>query len=578
MRLMLPMSNSEKHALLHDAAVALQLGCLYSVREQSQPDGTLVVSAKLSDSFGFVDHPQLTTVQPRGELVDFRCDCADFRKARRFCVHCAALADRFFEEICTRSCTLQEEAPVVPLFPEAPASPPPVEQISYTFCNSRQDMYPGKLNPRIPLVRYQQMYGNNARARMLYARHPRWGGSCFGITATASMFFLPEDPVTAPDFRVGAVYPADLQLTSRSKQLHMTLHTFIEGMHILQSHERISRPRNRQLRNPHCLDELCQRVLHFQQTKTEPVAMGVWRTPRFDGGHSIFPYWLEPQADGQDRLYIYDPNHPRKIRYAYLGKNDTGHYISWRFPMNDFTEYSSAAGGQLSFDTYADYKQTWNERGGEQSDAMMSVPRSVAILRTDGTVLFRVTQEGTESFCDDMFQIPMTDLDDGADEQVLLSLPAGNYLVRSEDPRRESLQVQLTHTQQSICVRTSAPEIEILADDRAMTVSARIARAGCSYAIELDAVYEDESRTIVLEGTTAEGGLCFGCCSGTLRAEGTLTGELASLYIDEELADLECIERQKIAIFHDDPVSQKKRSLITNADQLESVPAADVTD
>ena len=578
MRLILPTSDYVKEAVMRQADDALRFARLHAIREKAGEDGSLTVCAKLTDSFGFVDHPRLT-VDRTGLLTRFRCDCAAYHDTGCLCRHCAALADAYFEEVCAAP-SAQEELPQEPPVEEQPAqaplTPPPIGQISYSFCNSRLDLYPGKSSPRIPLIRYQQVFGKNARARMLYQSHPGWGGSCFGFATSASMFLMPADPMKAPDFKVGAAYPADLALTSRCGTLHMTLHTLLESLQIIQySNPLIQRPRHDHLNDPNCLDELCRRVLHFQQTGEDPVGMGVARNPRFEGCHEIFPYWLELSPDGRDCLHIYDPNHPLKTRYAYLEKDETGHYTNWRFAMNDHNEYASAEGGQLFFDDYADYKTAWDRRGGEQSEATMSVPRNVAIAGTDGRVLFRVTAEGTESFCDDIYQVILTDLGEEAQAQVMLNLPAGNYLVRNEDPQQESLQIMLTHTQQSITVRTDAPEVEILADDAAMAVSARIAQAGRSYCIELDAVYEEDSRMIQLEGTTAEGGLTFGCYGGSLRAEGTLNGELATLYIDEELCDLSCIEQQVLR-FREAPAPQKNRIPIACTEQPENDP--DVTD
>ena len=582
MRLTLPISDQEKQTLMQNAARALQFGRLHAVREESRGDGTHLVSAKFTDSFGFVDHPRLTTRQPGGELVDFRCNCNDFHNTGRLCCHCMALADTYFDELFTFHAAVQAEAPMeapaAPLVFQETLSPSPVEQISYRFCNCRQDLYPGKSDPRIPLVRYQQMFGKNAMARMLYHMYPKWGGSCFGFTTTASMFILPDDPISAPDFRTDAAYPADLPLTSRSSQLHMTLHTFIECMQISQYHSMIQIPLNDHIRDPDCLNTLCEQVLHFQQTKTAPVCMSVYRSEKFDGGHSVFPYWLEINDNGQDRLHIYDPNHPMTTRYAYLDKDENGHYTNWRFPMFDHLEYSSATGGQIAFNAYEDFKPVWDGRGGELSVAMMSVPRKVAIANSDGELLFRVTAEGTESFCDDIRQVLLTDVGDEANAQVLLHLPAGKYLVRSEDPQRESMQIMLTHTQQSITIRTDASEAEIQADDANMTVCARIAQRNRSYGIELDAVYENESRAILLEGTTAEDGLCFGCYHGILQAEGTLSEEQACLYIDEELSDLSCIALQQPEIINQEPVVQKQRILLVNSELPEEAPASDATD
>lgn len=578
MRLILPVSNDLKQSLMDQVPKALAFGRLHTIREKSQADGTLVVSAKFTDSFGFVDHPRLT-VHSSGELSDFRCDCAPFRRTGCLCMHCASLADAFFDEIRTKEQVDNEQLPpaemepsFLSLFQKKEPVPPSAEQISYRFCNSRYDLYPGKDAPRIPLSRYQQVFGKNARARALYQKHTSWGGSCFGFTTSASMFFTPGDPMSAPDFKADAAYPADLALTSRSSRLHMTLHTLLESMQILQySNPLIQRPRNIHYADPNCLDELCQRVLHFQQTQEDPVAMGVARNRKFEGCHSVFPYWLEISPDGQDRLHIYDPNHPMKTRYAYLEKDENGHYTNWRFAMNDHKEYSSATDGQLFFDDYSDYKNAWDQRGGVPSEAMMSVPRNAAIANAEGKVLFRVTADGTESFCDDIYQVIVTDMGEESGNQVMLNLPAGHYLVRNEDPQQESMEVTLTHIQQSVTVRTNAPEVELMADDASMCVCARIPRKDCRYCVELDAVYEDDSRAIQLEGITAEGGLTFGCYDGILRSEGTLSEEIATLYIDEELSDLSCIQQQKAAVIQELPIQEQ--NLIANADQHENGPA-----
>lgn len=583
MRLFLPASDDITQSVMQQVSKALMFGRLHAVREKFRDDGMLVVSGKVSDSFGFVDHPRLI-VHPTGELEEFRCDCFPYRDSGCFCRHCAALADAYFDEVCSADLlTVQEElpaeAPTVSLSAQAPMSPPPVAQISYAFCNSRRDLYPGKDNPRIPLARYYQMFGQNAYARRIYAGHTGWGGSCFGFTTSASMFFTPADPMNAPDFKSTALHPAELSLTSRSKELHMTLHTLLESMQILQySNQLIQRPRHIHLQDPNCLDNMCQRVLHFQQTGTDPVAMGVARNSKFEGCHAVYPYWLESVPQCQDRLHIYDPNHPMKTRYAYLEKDENGHYTNWRFAMNDHTVYAGNTDGQLFFDDYSDYKNAWDNRGSVPTEGMMSVPRNVAIANAAGEVLFRVTAEGTESFCDDIYQIIMTDMGEEAGEQVMLNLPAGSYLVQNEDPQRQTLEIMLTHTQQSISVRTNADQVEITADDGAMTVSTRIPQSNRSYSIELDAIFEEASRMILLEGTTGEDGLTFGCYDGTLRAQGSIHEELASLYIDEELTDLSCIEQMKVEIPHRESIPQRKRSLTPCSDLTGDAPAEDVTD
>lgn len=587
MRLTLPLPDHEVHALMR-AAAAPACGHLYAVRKRPGPDGTLFLSAKIADSFGFVDHPRLTAAPEQERLLDYRCDCPSFLRTRRFCVHCASLALSFCTELRPEEKVAeyaepsgQEDAAAVPdhaepSADEAPVQPAPyrIEELSYSFCNSARHLYPGKQNPRIPLVRYYQMFGQNAMARMLYSRHPSWGGSCFGITATASMFCQPEDPIRVCDFSPDAEYPSQLLLTSRSGSLGMTLHTFIEGMHILQYHALISRQRHEHLGEENALDALCRHVQAFQADRLNPVAMGIWRSAKMDGGHSVFPYRLESLPDGGDRLHIYDPNHPLQTRFAYLEKDANGHYTNWRFPMNDKTEYSSAAGGRLSYDMYATFKKVWDERGGRQSDAILCAAPGVAVTDDCGTLLVRITDEGVETYQDGIFQIPVTDAAEGNGGEVLLYMPAGHYLVRNEDPAREELCVQLTHTDQSVSLRTTAREAAVMVNDGHMTAYVHITQPECSYTVEFDTADENASQTIRLDGITGEDGLLFVRCRGKLHASGLCEDGRTSLYVDEELSDLSCIDRNLPAIFSREEQPQRSAQYITNTD---TVGTTDVT-
>lgn len=572
MRLTLPVSSSQLQALLS----AAEPSRLSAVREQTGSDGNVSLSAKHTDSFNFVDHPRLTVSAARGILLDYRCDCVDFRRTKRLCPHCIALAAARFPELSPEPMPgelppLSE--PVQPEPEEAP-QPPEISRISYAFCNCAQHLYPGKAHPRIPLVRYQQIYGKNAMARTLYARNTRWGGSCYGMTATATMFYLPQDPITITDFKEDARIPAELQLTSRSRELGMTLHAFIECVHVLQFHSSLAYQRHSLLQNPSCLDLLCSRVKHFQETWEDPVSMGIWRSPKFDGGHAVFPYWLETSEDGCDRLHIYDPNHPMEARFAYLEKDPQGHYTNWRFPMNSKNEYSSADGAQLCFDSYSVYKQAWDRRADGQPDAMLCADGAMSILDSYGALLARISDDGVESYRDSIFQVPVLDSFGSDGSGVMLYMPAGIYRLRSDDAEQGGLSAQFTHTEQALTIRTAAREAEVLADDLNGIVSVRITQADCAYCIEFDVPGDDDAQLIRLEGITAEGGLLFACEKGRLYACGILPEETSVLYIDEELSDLSCIERNTPPLFIRNAEAKPIRQIVTSQ---EADPTGDET-
>ncbi len=522
-------------AVLQTASALLQAGELRQIRQTVLPSGELILRAKVSDSFHFVDHPCLTVDRTWMAISEYSCDCPDYRRDRGFCVHCAALAMRFGTK--TQSAFLADGVAFRPQKDEQDfledSVTPGLKDLSYAFTNSADDLYPGVLQPRIPLVRYQQVFGDNARARMIYEADGFWGGSCFGISATSAMLYWHQSGIDISDFNPDVRYPSQLSLSDRSEKLNMSLHAFIEAVHISQYCRPISYHRHIGLQKPDCMAALCTRVKAFQQGEGEPVSMGVWKNPRYEGGHAIFPFRLESISETMDVLHIYDPNWPLVTRYAFFEKNTQGEYVNWRFPMFGQEIYASETGGELSFDPYAVYKKAWDNRGGSSIDSLVSVSSGVTLLDMAGNVLARVTQDGLITSRDDIYQLPITGTKRNPERaEVFLSMPCGSYIVRNEGEQR--LFLRSAAYNYSVTVDTAAREALVLVDDESMTAHVVISEPEREYSVEICSVLDRNEKKVKLEGITGAEGINFAQRGGLLFEKGITDETEVCLTIDEE--------------------------------------------
>lgn len=468
------------------------------------PDGSRTLQARAVDSFHFVDHPSVT-VSPEGDaILSFRCDCPQYRGNREFCPHCAGLVMKFSDGTDLPPCKSTTASAAAALPAAVQASMPEILEFSYTFCNSSRDLYPGIYRPEIPLKRFIQVFGDNPCARSLYQEYKPWGGSCFGMTITSTMFYIPHSGIDLADFDEKATCPSHLELQRFSTKLDMTLHAFIEAGLILQSSEALMSARFRQMRSPTCLDDLCDAVEQFQQTGEEPVCMAVWDTD-YQGGHSVLPYRLERTTGSEDILLIYDPNCPLQVRHAYLEKDTQGHHIHWRFPMYNDYPYSDKTGGHITFDRYHHYKKAWDRRGSPDVHVLMTVEAGTSVLDSDGNALAAITGSGIRFDSEELFP----HLPSGVGRKTTHSLfaPVAPYILRNDDASKEELSLQLTHTQQAVAVQTAGREAEILVDDQVQTQYAAITQPNVPYSITLTASLEGAWAEVKLEGITGPEGI-----------------------------------------------------------------------
>lgn len=523
------------------------------------PSGGILLQAKVTDSFNFVDHPWVELDIAEKAVSRFRCDCPAWRTSRRFCAHCAALVLELEEpQLVSMSASAEPDQTDVPpagvLAEEGDA--PDLRDLSYAFCNSAWDLYPRAKKPRIPLERYKQVFGDNARARFLYHMVGPWSGSCFGMVASASMLQQPESGICTADFSPDARIPSELALSDFSEALDMTLHTFIEAMHILQYSPVINSQVWENLLDPQCMENLAQRVAAFQRGEAAPVCMCIWEAPQ-KGGHAVLPYRLEKVSEREDVLHIYDPNWPMVTRYAYLNKDEEGRYLNWRFAMDNHMAYSSETGGQLSMDYYEIYKKEWDSRGGSGGGDLLSIQAGVAVMDRNGTVLARATEAGVESYRDDIF--PILNRDGAADGAVMISLPAGSYTIRLEDSEQNELTVYLAGIDLSVEMTTTAREAVVGVEDGDMIAFAQITEPDARYTVEILNTAGLTSEEIQLIGITGQEGMCLLQKQGQLYGSGL--ANRTSLYINDAPVALERIGQLEEETSQEEP----EMGLVTNA-------------
>lgn len=535
-------------SVLRDASKLLKSEAYFPQPRDILPNGRILLRAKMRDSFNFVDHP-LVEIDGTGESVSmFRCDCPDYRANHALCVHCVALLLDIEDEthlIQSAATTQEAESEPVDVGEERPKEDlqtneelPCLMDFSYQFCNSSWDLYPRIREPRIPLERYIQAFGDNARARSLYRMDGRWGGSCYGISATSSMFQQSNEDTRISDFNESAKIPSELHLEDCHQTLGMTLHQFIELVHILQYSKCINYEIDKNLKAPNCMEMLTRRVKEFQQGKLAPVVMCVWKNPELEGGHAVMPYRLETVSDSEDILHIYDPNRPLVTSCAYLQKDDQGNYLNWRFPMSENDVYSSnETGAKVSMTPYEVYKTAWDKRGSSEVDNILGIKSGVAVKNIAGELLVRVTASGVESCRDDVYQIPV--MQGSENGNVMISLPAGQYNICQEDPQENELSVHLAGTDLSVLVTTTSREAVVQVEDRSMIASVQIPQPNSHYAIEILNTSGQMPEEVFLNGVTGTEKLHLVQKDGQLYADGLATR--CTLYINDAQQSLDCI-------------------------------------
>ena len=164
-----------------------------------------------------------------------------------------------------------------------------LDTLKYNFDNSYKS-FGYSSSYCIPFSSYQLIYGNTTRAKQFYSEHSStWGGSCFGMSTTSSLFNVDSSGMYPSDFNSIASKVKDLKVTNSNGTY--TVKTFIEAMHVAQYGESIQREIQW---NKFELNDLVNAVNNVKTTG-KPVVICIWGLAKDDkkAGHAVVGYSME---------------------------------------------------------------------------------------------------------------------------------------------------------------------------------------------------------------------------------------------------------------------------------------------
>ncbi|MBR0281770.1 MAG: leucine-rich repeat protein [Oscillibacter sp.] len=426
-----------------------------------------------------------------------------------------------------------------------PVNVPTIEKLSYPFANSHAGFGYAK-DYRIPLARYEHIFGGKVLSKTLYKLAGLWGGNCYGVSTTSAFFHSNAD-IAANSFNADADAPLKLKLSDNSTTLYMSLQEFIELMQVSQNSPVIQ---NAYRTHKNQLADLCAAVDEFAKTGANPVVIAVFGP---QGGHALLGYKLESVSATQSRLYVYDSNFPQDAgRYLTLSVNVSGAATGWYYHLNDKYDWGSAFPGcWISYIPYADYCQVWDTRAAKSAGKpskleLLTVNDDARIYDMEGMPI--ATIQGGELITgrDDMFPmitLGLTADSDGAQSQTAaVWLPPDLYTVErvasvssADGPRLlgdDSFKASVTHEEQSADVSTTASKVTFAVDDESELNMVVIDenQAGELYDITLSSSLESaENAEVRLTGAVLTKALTFMQVSGEARYSGITAGDGSDL-------------------------------------------------
>ena len=381
-----------------------------------------------------------------------------------------------------------------------------LNDLSYAFSNSSSsfgysDTY------RIPLERYQFMYGNTTLAKMLYNQSKPWGGSCFGFSSSSGIFFDKGNTLNPSDFHDAAANPYPLSVGDYSDKDGINVQQLLESMQISQFASLIQ---SDLYYNRNKLSELCNLVESGDERN--PLLIAVFGP---QGGHALLGYQLESVSATQTRLHVYDCNFPAQDRYITLSKDSSGAYTKWYYPLNNIYDWGSDYSNcRISFVPYDHYHALWTNRGylGDLNSALVTINcNSASLADYNGTIIATIEDGELSTTRNDIFQIrPLSITSDGTTSESAVSfwIPTDLYSIISDDSDADELEISVVNLDYSAEISTTASAVTFAVDDAESLNYVQIDEADQAYELHL---YSGEGGTEVqLSGTTTDEVLALG--------------------------------------------------------------------
>ncbi len=177
---------------------------------------------------------------------------------------------------------------------------------------------------KIPLERYQEVYGESYTKHIYKQNISEWGGNCFGMSVTAAMFYKDKLPLLDYTHDVNTLTAGgydDMATTVDGKYFlrldnDSELTKLIERYQIWQDSDEFYKSRTKDILNYQSgtyADAFSNIVSNVRSTKEPYLVIVRWEDADGSHGHALVIDSARTPEDlggGWVRLYLYDPNYP----------------------------------------------------------------------------------------------------------------------------------------------------------------------------------------------------------------------------------------------------------------------------
>ena len=365
------------------------------------------------------------------------------------------------------------------------------DSLHYNFLNSRSAY--GYSNPyRIPLSVFRYLYGKSNKAKNMYQEWPDWGGSCFGMVATALMLNLDGDDMKLSDFRENYTSNSDLSCSDVNKKARISLTRFIETLHIAQRENEIAQDKSDHKDDWNALEEA---VKASQEGKGLPIILSIHSKT---SGHAVAAYKID-----DTKIYIYDPNYDREEQYVSITRDSSGMINGWSYKINGTEECGNKVENSwISYYSYESILRTWEKRSSECYSSEILVGCNVdsyTIFSESGETVAQMKNGQLSTKRSDIYLCD-SDEDTSKDGMCKVYLPEGAYKIQNTSGTDE-FRISVIGTERSITTTTRSKEVFIDLKDFAAENECSITPAsGQSYSVTLESTALIDKESIQVQG------------------------------------------------------------------------------
>ena len=327
--------------------------------------------------------------------------------------------------------------------------------LSFQFENATED-FQYKEDYKIPMLRFQYIFGDTVYANNLFEQQTNWSGNSFGMAVLSVMLYENDTDLKKEDFSLGITNNWQLQVVDINKNLWFTAVEIIEILQIMEKDMDIQKAYHE---NKDKIHGICSAVENCQNNIDTPVLIHM-SGPQ--GGHTVVGYKLEG-----DSLYIYDPDYPSTVRKITVYMDEEGKSNGWSYQVKEGYFWGSGQEGcSISYLDYEIYKKVWEERSKESEEDFCIISQNIgtsALMDEKENILAVLKGNKFSTHRDDIFLVMESSFDVNS-QMNYICVPEGMYMVENLESDSHEFSAGIMSLKQGNQVKTTARKIKLILD------------------------------------------------------------------------------------------------------------------